>query len=185
MTADPQLVLLAKYGERNAIAELHTKNLFIIKLLLSIYDGCISLQDAEDAYQDAFISFIRNPGSVSATTDKNFSAWLIAVCRNKIRDLLKSADYKRKATFPEGAEIDHVITSKEFNPVEEEIIIKQQWETLVKAVCKLSAEDRGIVLKIIKGLPQKEIAKELGISYQCLRQRRHRIIKRLQKLLCE
>lgn len=58
-----------------------------------------NVQDAEDIAQDTFLAYLQN--RVSFVSDEHEKAWLIRVCVNKCKNLLKSGWHKSRAPLCE------------------------------------------------------------------------------------
>ncbi|WBL23157.1 RNA polymerase sigma factor [Zunongwangia sp. HRR-M8] len=66
------------------------------------------------------------------------------------------------------------------NPIEESET-ESQFASMYRCIDQLSAENKSIILLELEGLPQKEIAKVIGINHASVRTRIHRIKDQLSK----
>ncbi|WBL27426.1 RNA polymerase sigma factor [Zunongwangia sp. HGR-M22] len=66
------------------------------------------------------------------------------------------------------------------NPIEESET-ESQLASMYRCIDQLSAENKSIILLELEGLPQKEIAKVIGINHASVRTRIHRIKDQLSK----
>ncbi len=62
-----------------------------------------SIQDAEDIAQDTFLSYLGSAKTFES--DEHEKAWLLRVCINKSRNLLKSGWHKSRNPLPEGLSV--------------------------------------------------------------------------------
>lgn len=62
-----------------------------------------SVQDAEDIAQDTFLSYLK--ARPAFQSDEHEKAWLLRVCMNKSRNLLKSGWHKSRNPLPEGLSV--------------------------------------------------------------------------------
>jgi len=58
-----------------------------------------NIQDAEDIAQDTFVSYLQSGKAFES--DEHEKAWLLRVCMNKCKNLLKSGWYKSRNPLPE------------------------------------------------------------------------------------
>ena len=124
-----------------------------------------SRQEAEDAVQDAFVTYLEK-----APADlREPSAWLMRVLVNRCRDMLRSP--RRGSTLPLWEDLSA--------PGPEE---RQELEELYA----LPPKDRAVIhLHYCEGWPTADIARILGVREGTVRSRLSRARQRLRQLLQE
>ncbi len=183
MSPEVPYIIHAKAGDSEAIEHLVKKAYrFTMRLLLRKYYPAITKEDAEDAFQKAVLQFLENPVSVKAKTDEQFYKWLSITSNNKVLDLLKSADYKQKASIifldSEGIEVELEFEAPD--NVEETVINNGMMNCIGSDLDRLPDIDKAIIKAYIAGYSLKEIADKLELSYDNVRQRKRRAIMRLR-----
>lgn len=114
--------------------------------------------EAEDVVQEIFLRFWERRKNFD--TSENVKAWLFITTRNECFSILraKKVETKRFNTFA-------IITDKEEMDIEEIRIKSEVINEIVIAIDKLPSQCRKIfILKYISGLKQKQIADQLGLS---------------------
>jgi len=171
---DEQLIILAKAGDECAFKALLKKAWRVASKLQWVYYPYITLQDVEDVFQEVMLLFIENPLSVKATTNGQFLNWVKKSCKNKILDILKSHDFKKKKplliTKNDGEEIELEFEAPE--NVEKEIITRELDEQINFAINNLNAVEQIIIHNYLEGISLLEIAEKVGLTYDNVRQRK-------------
>jgi RNA polymerase sigma-70 factor (ECF subfamily) len=120
---------------------------------------------AEDVLQDTFISVYKN---IHTYTQNNPKAWVLTIARNTALNKLKKQSYDQPVCEFPRLEADGAFSSIE----------------LFEAFKVLSQEEELIViLYVIEGVKQIEIAKILSISYDRTRKKYRAAIKKLKNFL--
>ena len=178
---DDNLIILAKAGDETAIEKLVGKAWEKALVLVWVYYDSISMQDLEDVFQEVMIKYFDNPLTVEAKTDKQFCNWVMVCCKNKILDIIRSQHYKSKVPLTTMNEEGEEITSEieySYN-LEEDLLKNEIDEHIIAEIKKLDEIDRKIILLLYSGYLQREISERLGISYDNIRQRKSRAVKKL------
>lgn len=168
---DPQLVDLAKQGDREAFGELiwrHWRKCVDL--------GCYFLRnraDAEDQTQSAFLKAFEHLGQYQG--DAEFSTWLARIVANECLMLLRS---RRRARF---VYLDEVPTEPKALPIqlaaagpdpEGDSAFRQLNQVLQSEVRRIPPLMRNVMLlRDIDGLPMKEVADRLGITVSAAKSR--------------
>ena len=129
------------------------------------------VQAAEDALQETFLkAYLHRSKYVEMQKEK---AWIYKIARNTAYDMMR----KRRREFPiEKDQIEDVIEkSTSHRESYEHLLYMEMMEAL-------NATEREIVsLKIIAGLPHREIAKVLHMTTGSVKKRYERAINKLQE----
>lgn len=136
--------------------------------------------DAEDAVHDAFINIIRKDGlsKIKGFDRQGERAYITAVVKNAAIKLYNL----RKKTAAE--DIDEFYSLEGGDLPEEALFTGYEAERVGKALLKLSPNDYEILfLSLVNELTDREIAGQLDIREDAVRQRIHRAKLRLRKIL--
>jgi RNA polymerase sigma-70 factor (ECF subfamily) len=118
-----------------------------------------SLADVDDLVQDCFARMMRARTSGTIRSPKPL---LFAIARNAVRDFIER---KRRADLIPIMENGEIAVLQEDSDVVELVCRKQELALLAEAIHALPQRCREVLLlRKIKGLPQKEIAALLGIA---------------------
>lgn len=118
-----------------------------------------TMADVDDLVQDCFARMLRvkNTGTVRAP-----KPLLFAIARNAVRDFIQR---KGRAQLISITENDELAVLEEDSDVVEQVCRRQELALLTEAIRALPERCREVLLlRKIKGLPQKEIAALLGIA---------------------
>ncbi len=137
-----------------------------------------SVQDAEDAVQEAYLRALRFFGGFRGGDGR---AWLLAIVRNACWDTLK----QRRSLDPADPFDETVHTPASADPDPEALLIRRAEEDMVReAVEGLPVEWREVlVLREFEGLSYKEIADVAAIPIGTVMSRLARARARLQQQL--
>lgn len=126
--------------------------------------------DAEDLTQEVFYKLSK---SNNEQVD-NIKGWVYAIAKNTI------IDYYRKKNLPTG-EIDMDFVEQK---AEGDNVLEELSRCIVPYVAQLPEEYREIMeLSELKGIPQKEIAEQLGLNYVTVRSKVQRGRKKLKETI--
>lgn len=120
-----------------------------------------SLTDMDDLIQDAYLRVMQirldSPGKIYAA-----KAFLFAVARNLALDQLR---HRQIVKFDAIGDVDESVMPDDFPHVADTVGRRQELQLLTEAVQSLPERCRQVItMRKIYGLPQKEIARQLGIS---------------------
>ena len=122
---------------------------------------------AEDAVQETFLRVIRRRGQYKRS--KRFSSWFYAILRNVCIDMLRKQSHDKRAT----QEIAHRATA----PLQ-----STQSNDATELLEALPAEQREVIkLRIMEGMPFRDIGAALGISEEAAKKRAQRGLRRLRE----
>jgi RNA polymerase sigma factor (sigma-70 family) len=144
-----------------------------------------SLVDAEDLVQDVFTAGLANAESLAGVDD--LAAWLFTSLRNRVRDLWRHGETRRKAgeIAVSDAVITEIVASAGMDPAEL-AASSELMETLYEAIDELPDEQRTVIeAQVFDGLTFKELAQSSGISPDTLAARKRYALKRLAAALRE
>ena len=125
---------------------------------------------AEDAVQETFLRIVRSRERYLAS--RPFSTWLYAILRNVCRDTLRRharhADLLRRVA---------ALGAKQGQPPPSDSL------DAMELLGELPAEARAVLsLRIVHGLPFRDVAAALGISEEAAKKRAQRALRRLRSL---
>jgi RNA polymerase sigma-70 factor, ECF subfamily len=133
---------------------------------------------AEDAVQDAFLRFWKQPGSFDPARGR-FATWLMSVVHNLCIDQIR----RRRSTVvsldreESQEQVANVIDDS--TPVEEEVWLGMQRNIIQSVLSRLPAEQRAVIeLAYFKGMTHQEIAEQTGQPLGTIKSRiRHGLLK--------
>jgi len=144
-----------------------------------------SLADAEDLVQDAFATALADSEALIEVDD--MAAWLFASLRNKVRDLWRRRDTRKRAGEAEVSDevVAEIVAAAGFAPAE---LVEgaELMDALSAAIEALPAEQRAVIeAQVIDGFTFREIAEMTGLSPDTLAARKRYAVKRLGDSLRE
>ncbi len=141
----------------------------VMRLCLGYVAGDQDL--AKDLTQEIFIKIWENLESFRS--ESSISTWIYRIsvntCLSNLRARKKVSRIIAIADVPEISE-EHTDTDS-----------AHQLALLYACIKKLSETNRAIILLVLEGLPHKEISDIIGIKYDAIRTRIHRIKSQLTK----
>lgn len=121
-----------------------------------------SNEAAEDAVQDAFLRFWKQPNSFDSSRGR-FSTWLLSVVHNLCIDQLRRKRNKAVSIDQQEAQEHLNYMADEQVAIEEEVWLGMQRTAIRKAMGDLPLEQRRVIeLAFFNGLTHQEIAQETG-----------------------
>ena len=136
--------------------------------------------DVDDLTADVFAKAYDNLESYQPDRAV-FSTWLYTIASNTIRDHLRRCAVRGKYLVPAEEELMNVLPD-DAEGGEEQLCRQELLEALARGLQALPELQRKvIVLQFYDCLPQKEIARRLGLSYANTRYLSHRAVKALQQ----
>jgi RNA polymerase sigma-70 factor (ECF subfamily) len=130
------------------------------------------MEQSKDIVQEAFVTLWENRNNFKSYPEAK--AYLYKICTNSPIDSLR----KRKKMSAE--EVDVVD-----NSFEEQLMANELSHLLLKFIETLPPETRKVLLLTLDGKSYKEVAEELKISVNTVRNQRIRAVKHLRKNLSE
>lgn len=125
---------------------------------------------AKDLAQEVFIKVWQSLASFR--NESNIATWIYRIAVNTCM-----LQFRKKKFFKDVKAIEELsVVEKEDQSAKE-----CQLTTMYQCINKLSKENKGIILLELEGIPQKEIAKVMGLSHEATRVRVHRIKINLTK----
>ena len=129
-----------------------------------------SHQDAEDAVQDVFISYLQNSNKAEIN---NLSAWLYRVTYNTCLNKIKSAK-RRKWFFFEDVKEEPTVY------MEDNLAMPE----IMEALKRLSPQERALLYgRAMNGQSYDELSQIMGVSAANLRKQYQRVKKKAANLL--
>ena len=142
----------------------------VMRLCMGYVSG--DMDAAKDLAQEVFIKVWTNLETFRK--ESNISTWIYRIAVNTcLSSLQKSKKSKKFYNIEAVAE-----TPQEAATTADRYIMLEE---LYKCINTLSETNKAIILLELEGLPQKEIAKVIGIKHEAIRTRIHRIKNELTK----
>lgn len=178
---DVQLSLRVQAGDFDALETLYERySRQAFGLALKILN---SNEAAEDAVQEAFLRFWKNPNSYDQQRGR-FVSWLLSVVHNLCIDQLRrkkhvtvSLDWQEEQN-PVNEVPDQAM------PLEEEVWLGMQRDVIRQALTRLPREQRYVIeLAFFKGLTHQEIASQTGQPLGTIKSRIRQGLRKLKELV--
>jgi len=135
--------------------------------------------EAEDVTEEVFLGALQTVGSLRATSEIGFLAWLFQIARHKIADHLRRQ--YRPPTEPLDPELD---VSDPAELPEDQIIRLDEEQAVRTALAELTDEQREVVvMKFSLGYDNARVASVLGKSPGAINQLQHRALGALRRIL--
>ncbi len=154
-------------------AEYHGKVLSYVKARIPNH------HDAEDVTADIFVK-------VMSALDKydsekaSLSTWIYTIAANAIRDHLRKATIRASHT-QEVEEAHWDFFAREEDSCMDGLLNEEMLEVLADALESLSERERTvIILHFYKGIPHKELALQMNLSYANVRFINHKALEKLR-----
>ena len=137
-------------------------------------------EDAKDILQNVFVKVVEKADTLKE--EKATKAWIFTICRNTIIDYYRKSRMKVYNNRLDGNGEDSRFIAKEIeNAKAVTIELERCMESLIK---QLPEKYRyPIIMTQIKGIKQKDLAKEMNIPYPTIRSRVQRGKEKLKDLL--
>ena len=140
-------------------------------------------ETAEDILQDAFIRALANADALSPVED--FAAWIFSVMRNRLIDLWRGLDARRRAgatDLPEHV-LEEVAAEAGLDP-QDQLLRNEMRAALDVAIEALPAPQREVIRAQALGeVAFKDLAKATGVSIDTLMARKRYAIRKLAAAL--
>jgi RNA polymerase sigma factor (sigma-70 family) len=138
---------------------------------------------AEDALQDAFIRAVANADALSLVVD--IGAWIFTAMRNRLVDLWRSEDARRRAgavDLPDETLVE-IAAAAGLDP--QDLLVRSELEeALAAAIEALPREDAELLrAQAIDGISFRELAGKRGVSIDTLMSRKRRALRKLAAAL--
>lgn len=170
---DPkELMEQAKKGDKEAFGKLYEE--YYVPIYRYIHFRIFKKEDAQDLAQTVFLKVYQSIGKYKNKGTEPL-AYFFTVARNTMIDYLRK---RKELNLYDFVEIE---AQNKDNP--EEIAGKNETKEIVeKAILNLKDDQKEVVImKFMIGLPNDEIAKQLGKSEDSIRQIQHRALETLKK----
>lgn len=173
------LAILETDEQRNKLAEFYRK--YKNRLYAIAYSKLNNKQDAEDAVMETFSRIADKPQKFFRLRNDEQKIMADVIVRNVSVDMYKHANKIETVELS-----DNIVYDDSENPTEEQLLFKFDKTVLMEFIAQLPPMQRDIMyLRAVHKMEIKEIAKELSVSENVVRQRlyhaRQAIQKRLEK----
>jgi RNA polymerase sigma-70 factor (ECF subfamily) len=180
--------------EQNLIARVQTGDFAAVEELYSRYSRQAfglalkilnSNEAAEDAVQDAFLRFWKQPRNFDANRGR-FSTWLLSVVHNLCIDQLRRKRNKAVSIDQQEAQEHLNYLADDQTPIEEEVWQGMQRTAIRKALDNLPVEQRKVIeMAFFNGLTHQEIATATGQPLGTIKSRIRQGLMKLKGLIKE
>jgi RNA polymerase sigma-70 factor (ECF subfamily) len=135
-----------------------------------------SPEDAQDAYQETCLRVLR--GAAAWRPEAPFEHWVFTIAANVVRDMLRRRQTRREAPLPAA---EPVALAPE-GALED----GDELERIRRAIEALDPSESGpLLLHLLHGMPQREIAAHLDLPVEHLRVRLFRAIRKIRRAVKE
>ena len=164
--------------ERSIISEIYEKHKQI--MLYRALKITKNAEIAEDAVHNAFEEVIKRKEKYLLLSNKELRALLVVITKNKCIDLLR----KNNALNDEWIDdMDESVIPVGI-PIEEQIILSEEYETIRKHVASLDEQSRLVLeMKYILEMTYKEIGEALGMTAKHVDTKIMRAKEKVRKLI--
>jgi RNA polymerase sigma-70 factor (ECF subfamily) len=132
--------------------------------------------DAQDAVQETCLRVLRS--AAAWRPDAPFAHWVFTIAANVIRDMARHRQVRREAPLPPPEEA--------LLPASEALERGDDLEQVKRAIETLDpSESAPLLLHLLHGVPQAEIARHLDLPVEHLRVRLFRAIRKVRRALKE
>jgi len=152
-------------------------------LLRWIEQAAHGLADAEDILHDAFANALASLGPLDVV--ENLPAWLFTAVRNRVFDLWRRRDVRRRAGESEVAEgaIAEIVAATGLDPADM-AARNELSDALAQAIALLPPEQRLVIeAQALDGVGFRELAERTGIPIDTLTARKRYAVAKLAKAL--
>ena len=140
----------------------------VMRLCMGYVSG--DMETAKDLTQEVFIKVWSNLGTFR--NESHITTWIYRIAVNTC--LMKLRDKKNKSPI-EAIPMDMVAETASGQKKEKE------YQDMYRCIATLGPTNKAIILMELEGLPQKEIARVMGLKHEAIRTRVHRIKNQLSK----
>lgn len=159
------LAILETEEQRNELAEFYKKNKN--RLYMVAYSKLHNRENSYDAVQETFLRIASNHEKFFKLGEKERVVFATVIARNVAVDMYKKA---HQIDMVELAE--NVAYNESDNPTEEELLYKFTKNNLIEFLSELPELQRDILyMKAVHGMTIREIAAELSVTENVVRQR--------------
>jgi len=150
------------------------------ELLGTLYYLVGNIEDARDAFQEAFLKCWRHRSELPQV--QNVKAWIFRIALNTGRDLRQTAWRRKRQALPED---ENMLVGRDHNP-HAEVEHREQLELVRDALRELRTEEQEVfLLRQNGGLSYEEIAAAAGIPLGTVKTRMRLAITKLRAALAD
>jgi RNA polymerase sigma-70 factor, ECF subfamily len=170
---DEQIIRRAQKGDSEAVAALYQT--YVQRIHRYIVYRIPFYADAEDLTSEVFLKMVEGLPQYR-TTGTPFEAWLYRIAAARIADYYRA----RRRT---AVELTETYSDSAPQP-EEQLQVRQELETVRRALQQLSSEKQTIlILRFVERKSHQEVADIIGRSVIAVRSTQHRALAELSTLL--
>ncbi len=172
---DQALASGIRKGDRKAFTALFEK--YTDRLFYTCLKSGLTREDAEGICQEVFIKIWEKRADIRE--DLSISGYLFTITKNQILKLLRSEAYA--LALKKYWQFTHNEAS---STAEEEILTKDLEEMVMSYISQLPDKQQEVLLlKILEGLTNDEIAEKLGLSKRTVENQIYRSLKKIREFL--
>ncbi len=151
------------------------------ELLGTLYYLVGNREDAQDAFQEAFVRCWRHRETVPRVT--NLKAWIFRIALNLGRDIRGAAWRRRRKPLPED---EAVLAASAADQPQVEYSRREKLAVLRRELLELRAEEQEVFLLRQNGqMTYEEIARTLDVPEGTVKTRMRLALKKLQEAICQ
>ncbi len=175
-----QLVNAIKSNDQLALKELYQKNYKKVEIYIIQNSG--SMPQAKDIYQEAFLAMFQNvkAGKFTPTNETALQGYLYQISKNKWRDYLRSAQFKKTAAFTDNF---HQSDEADIFEIDEYVENDKRLDATMNAFERIGDECKELLTKFyFKKESLRDIANALNLGEASARNKKYRCIQKLREI---
>lgn len=177
---DAALVTAVAAGDRHAFGELYDR--YCRQSYSLARRVCVDPEVAEDAVQEAFLAFWRDPGRFDPSRGA-FGSWLLTLVHHRAVDAVRRESTHRKRSVPGGDELVERATPPAAG-ADDQALTAVVGAQVRDALGQLPTEQRQVIeLAYLGGHTQAEVSALTGLPLGTVKSRTFTGIRRLRALL--
>jgi RNA polymerase sigma-70 factor (ECF subfamily) len=175
MLQDRILLHRLKHGSKDALQLIYKR--YTSDILNVAFNLLGDRTSAEDALQDAFVSFVQSIGKINLRT--NLKGYLITCAANRCRDLLRQQNRRRTVSIDEAEQTIPNVESP-FHLA----MLNEQMQRLSYAMTDIPYEQREVIVLRLHGhLKFRQIAQLQNVSIKTVQSRYRYGLDRLRSIM--
>lgn len=179
-TREDNYIKRLKKGKEDALEFIVDKYLPLVKgITYKVLFNIGNESDIEECINDVFIAVWNNSNKFIGN-DSDFKRWIGTIAK------FKAIDYYRKLSKSKEIALELPLDKKDSADVEEEILLSEYRQEILKLIDNLDEPDREIIiLKFYLGIKSEDIGKRLGLTKASVDNRIYRAKRKLREFYKE
>ncbi len=175
-----QILTRIAQREQTALSELY--DIYGRIVYAVVYKMLNNVEEAEEVVLDVFSQVWRTAARYD-TKKGRVDVWLLMMARSRALDRLRSRTRQKKVVNASTQEVQVKLSTEVAIP-EDNLLIQERRDLVLAALAKIPPEQRQIIeLAYYKGLTQKEIAMQTGLSLGTVKTRIRLGLNKLRRIL--